>query len=107
MTPDSPKKLCSFAQKKTNIRIDKITGITVDEGNVASALVRPISTDVSCINGRGTRPERIERETDLVGGPPSPMVGRTNLCEHGKGPVRAQKTTNHQRSILTNSNVGS
>ncbi len=62
MTPDSPKKLCSFAQKKTNIRIDKITGITVDEGNVASALVRPI---VSCINGRGTRPERIERETDL------------------------------------------
>ncbi len=65
MTQDSPKKSCSFAQKKTDIRIDKIPGVTVDEGNVASALVRPISTDVSCINGRGTRPERIERETDL------------------------------------------
>jgi hypothetical protein len=39
MTQDSPKKSCSFAQKKTDIRIDKIPGVTVDEGNVASALV--------------------------------------------------------------------
>ncbi len=60
MTQDRSEKSCSFAQKKTDIRIDKILGVTVDEGNVTLALVRPIST----YEGDETR-AYIERENRL------------------------------------------